>query len=110
MDFLIENGVLRKYLGHGHYVTLQISEAYTRFVLCKITAILEKAVDERLLPAVVYFTENKLLQEQDFSAVMERAQRADAMEIVALLLDYRSKCLRKTDLSAVFALNGLEET
>jgi hypothetical protein len=81
---------------------------YEDFVLGRVRQLAEAAVDRDLLNAAAYFTENRLLTTGDLPAVLDRAQKAGTMEIVSLLLDYRSRCLEKADLAAEFTLQDFE--
>ena len=48
------------------------------------------AIDKGLTNAFAYLTSHGLIEHGEFNELLERAQRAKAMEIVALLLEYRN--------------------
>ncbi len=50
---------------------------------------MKQAVEENLLQAVKYFTDTDSIEQQGLSEILEYAQEKKAMEIIALLLDYR---------------------
>ena len=52
---------------------------------------MKQAVEENLLQAVKYFTDTDSIEQQGLSEILEYAQEKKAMEIIALLLDYRNK-------------------
>ena len=64
--------------------------AYERFLGDYCVDILEAAVERNMPDALSYFTARRLIGRADFERVLEKAQRSRAMEIVALLLDYRA--------------------
>ncbi|MBQ6582753.1 MAG: hypothetical protein IJH77_02870, partial [Mogibacterium sp.] len=53
--------------------------------------LLRLAVDYQLLDAVHYYTDHDVLAMDQYHEVLEYAQKKKAMEIVALLLEYRSR-------------------
>ena len=55
--------------------------------------ILEACIERNMPDAVRYFTEKRMIGQEDHARVLEKAQRSRAMEIVALLLDYRGSGL-----------------
>lgn len=64
--------------------------AYECFLGERCADILEAAIDRNLPDAVRYFTARCLIGRADFERVLEKAQKSRAMEIAALLLDYRA--------------------
>ena len=46
---------------------------------------------KKLLRAVKYFTDTDSIEQQELSEILEYAQQKRAMDIIALLLDYRNK-------------------
>ena len=89
-------------IAHKTAVTLGFCENYKRFTEEKRRQytdyiaghqdyILKQAVEENLLQAVKYFTDTDSIEQQGLSEILEYAQEKKAMEIIALLLDYRNK-------------------
>ena len=66
--------------------------------------LLRLAVDWGMLDAVSWYTDGEQIPAAEFPALLEYAQQAKAMEIVALLLDYRQRVLAGADPFAQFEL------
>ncbi|MCD8162441.1 MAG: leucine-rich repeat domain-containing protein [Synergistaceae bacterium] len=64
------------------------------------------AIDDGLAEAAAYFTRHALLRAAEYRAALERAQRKNAMEIVALLLAYGNDKLSGEDIFAGYSLDG----
>ena len=89
-------------IAHKTAVTLGFCENYTRFtkersrnyaayIVDHKDYILQRAIEEKLLRAVKYFTDTDSIEQQELSEILEYAQQKKAMDIIALLLDYRNK-------------------
>ena len=68
----------------------EVKAEYERWMEQNTAMLIEASVERNMPDAVRYFTARRLINSADFEAALEKAQRANAMEIVALLLDYRA--------------------
>ena len=52
---------------------------------------MQAAVDNQFLLSMKYFTDRDRMNTEEFNDILEYAQKKKAMEIVALLLEYRNR-------------------
>lgn len=74
---------------------LETADAWRCWLSGNIDVVLTACIDRNMPDAVRYFAVHRLIGQQDHSRALEKAQKARTMEIVALLLDYRSSGLKR---------------
>lgn len=80
------------------------SSDYENYIQKDPQPILFAAIDHHLPDALSFFTISEKIPNTIFSSVLEKAQQSNAMECVALLLEYRRKYLSNIDLFTQFDL------